>query len=509
MSENDDFSAMERAIIRKSLDGFMDDLSGTPVTEPMPRDDRDARKALPAKNKHKTIGLLTLMKHSIGKDLTHITMPLIINEPLSLLQRLAEGLEYGYLLNKADATDDPHVRMELVMAFCVSGLSSSKDRTLKPFNPLLGETFQWEKYGIKLVSEQVCHHPPVSAFHAVGQSFTLYANLQPSIKFWGRSIEIQSKGHNVVFLNKHKEHYYWESVPVLVKNIFLGTTYLEYGGTYKLHKHNSCNRGSDPSMSKSRRIPFRRNNSKGAKTLATSGDSEKRILFRMRARPPKASDYFNYGYFTLMLNELRITDEQQQQDNNKLCPTDSRFRPDMRLLEQGKEDKGQEEKDRIEDIQRARRKQREDAAAATSGSKSQQQSAYKPRWFVLKKDEITKTEMWVYDESSHFWKKTYENVPNLWKIRERHLVVGQGSGHGIGVHEVLAAGSRAWGALGCVGVVFGPPGVTQLVGCDEVSLQTGHEAATPTADAGQADIQGLLLLLQLVVMPPAAPFMAT
>jgi hypothetical protein len=55
---------------------------------------------------------------------------------------------------------------------------------------------------IRLVSEQVSHHPPVSAFHIDGESYTMYANLQPAIKFWGRSIEIQSKGINVVRLHK-------------------------------------------------------------------------------------------------------------------------------------------------------------------------------------------------------------------------------------------------------------------------------------------------------------------
>ncbi len=40
-------------------------------------------------------------------------MPLIINEPLSLLQRLAETLEYSFLLTKADDQSDPVLRMEV------------------------------------------------------------------------------------------------------------------------------------------------------------------------------------------------------------------------------------------------------------------------------------------------------------------------------------------------------------------------------------------------------------
>jgi hypothetical protein len=36
-----------------------------------------------------------------------------------------------------------------------------------------------------------------------------------------------------------KEVYVWEAVPVVIKNLLLGPTYLEYGGTYALKKINS------------------------------------------------------------------------------------------------------------------------------------------------------------------------------------------------------------------------------------------------------------------------------
>ena len=41
-------------------------------------------------------------------------------------------------------------------------------RIYKPFNPILGETFEYvdTQHGFRSVSEQVCHHPPVSALHA-------------------------------------------------------------------------------------------------------------------------------------------------------------------------------------------------------------------------------------------------------------------------------------------------------------------------------------------------------
>lgn len=46
-----------------------------------------------------------------------MTMPVIFNEPLSLLQRMAEYMEYAYLLQKAGTATDPVERMQVSFAF--------------------------------------------------------------------------------------------------------------------------------------------------------------------------------------------------------------------------------------------------------------------------------------------------------------------------------------------------------------------------------------------------------
>jgi oxysterol-binding protein 1 len=45
------------------------------------------------------ISLWTILKDSIGKDLSKITVPVYFNEPLSILQRCASPLEYIDLLD--------------------------------------------------------------------------------------------------------------------------------------------------------------------------------------------------------------------------------------------------------------------------------------------------------------------------------------------------------------------------------------------------------------------------
>ena len=98
------------------------------------------------------------MRKAIGKDLSRIALPVILNEPLGLLQKLCEEIEYSDLLDRAAQTDDPHLRLVYVGAFIISTYSSNYYRTgRKNFNPLLGETYECirEDKGWKFIAEQV------------------------------------------------------------------------------------------------------------------------------------------------------------------------------------------------------------------------------------------------------------------------------------------------------------------------------------------------------------------
>lgn len=54
---------------------------------------------------------MTILYNNIGKDLSRVSMPVALNEPVSLLQRLSEELEYSELLDIANHIDDPYERM--------------------------------------------------------------------------------------------------------------------------------------------------------------------------------------------------------------------------------------------------------------------------------------------------------------------------------------------------------------------------------------------------------------
>ena len=67
---------------------------------------------------------------------------------------------------------------------------------------------------------------------------------------------------------------------------------------------------------------------------------------------PNSERQYGFTEFSMTLNEP---------DESATCPTDSRLRPDQRLLEDGKVDEASSEKYRLEEKQRAARRKREAA----------------------------------------------------------------------------------------------------------------------------------------------------
>lgn len=73
-----------------------------------------------------------------------------------------------YAVDAATAEHDPLLRIAFISAFAMSNYSSTIGRIAKPFNPMLGETFEYVRLDkeYRYFSEQVSHHPPISACYA-------------------------------------------------------------------------------------------------------------------------------------------------------------------------------------------------------------------------------------------------------------------------------------------------------------------------------------------------------
>lgn len=342
------------------------------------------------------LSLWGILKNLIGKDMTKMTLPVTFNECTSLLQRSAEDMEYTELLDKAvEAIDDPGLRMVYVAAFAGSSYSSTIDRVAKPFNPLLGETYEYARpdKGYRMFAEQVSHHPPIGALIAESEHWDFYGESNVESKFYGRSFDINPLGLWYLNLRPNKgagvesELYSFRKITSSVVGIMLGNPVVDNYGDMEITNHtlgikaivNYKARGWRGSSAYKLQG---RVNDKNGKELWTiggqwndkmygmkSGDDSKILLWEAheRHRTP-----FNLTDFAISLNGL------PEDLVHWLPPTDTRLRPDQRAMEEGRYDDASEEKNRVEEKQRAARREREE-----KGEK------YEPKWFKLEKHPVT------------------------------------------------------------------------------------------------------------------------
>ncbi|XP_056444449.1 oxysterol-binding protein-related protein 2-like [Gadus chalcogrammus] len=420
----------------------------------------ERRKMLPADMiSRNNLNMWGVLKKCIGMELSKIAMPVVFNEPLSFLQRISEYMEHTHLIHKACSLSDSIERMQVVAAFAVSSVASQWERTGKPFNPLLGETFELtrEEDGYRLISEQVSHHPPVSAFHAesLKQEFEFHGTIYPKLKFWGKSVEAEPKGTMTLELLKHKEAYTWTNPMCCVHNIILGKLWIEQYGTVEILNHSTgdkCVLNFKPcgmfgkelhkvegyiqdKSKKKHRVIYGKwtecmysvdskvydSNKKAEKKAGGISKKQKQetcaegdeaddmpdlqetvtvipgsaLLWKITPRPPHSEKMYNFTSFALTLNEMEPGME------GLLAPTDCRLRPDLKAMEDGDLDGAMTEKERLEDKQRAARKER-----------SKEEEEWSTRWFQTKTNPYTGAEDWLY--SGGYFERNFVDSPNIY-----------------------------------------------------------------------------------------------
>ncbi|XP_044306637.1 oxysterol-binding protein-related protein 3 isoform X5 [Varanus komodoensis] len=316
------------------------------------------------------ISLWNILRNNIGKDLSKVAMPVELNEPLNTLQRLCEELEYSDLLDKAAHTPSLFERMVYVAAFAVSAYASSYYRAgSKPFNPVLGETYECirEDKGFQFFSEQVSHHPPISACHAESDNFVFWQDIRWKNKFWGKSMEIVPIGTTHVILPAFRDHYEWNKVTSCIHNILSGQRWIEHYGEIiiKNMNDNSCHckltfvktkywnhnaHEIEGSVFDENGKVVHRLFGKWHESIYCGSSSSANCIWRANPMPKDYEQWYGFTQFALELNELDPV-------TRPLLPSsDTRFRPDQRLLEEGNIEGAEIQKQRIEQLQRERRK---------------------------------------------------------------------------------------------------------------------------------------------------------
>lgn len=393
------------------------------------------RKTLPIKaDDRPSVSLWGVLKNSIGKDLTKISFPVTFNEPVSMLQRMAEDMQFSECLDAAAEHQDSLVRLAYVAGFAMSNYSSTVGRLAKPFNPLLGETFEYvdpdKQY--RYVSEQVSHHPPTSACFCDSVRWKYFGETDAKNRFTGKSFEIKPTGvaHATLKLPKTfpgtenypqatddtgrvEEHYSWKKVTTIVSNFILGSPSIDHYGDMEITNHRTGEkciltfkprgwRGKDANEVKGSvydangivvwELAGKWTTQLIARKAGGSNPSDRGELAPDQKVEGRGREYmliwkneeileplpFNLTNFAITLNAVNPTLK------NFLPPTDSRLRPDQHAFERGAWEKANELKTALEDFQRSKRKRRELGEL----------DEHSPRWFKVEEDEDSGERTW-------------------------------------------------------------------------------------------------------------------
>jgi len=225
-----------------------------------------------------------------------------------------------------------------------------------------------------------------------GEGWTMWGQADVKTQFWGKSLQIVPMGKQFVSYDESGDLFVWNKVTTVVNNVLLGTKWIDHYGEMILINKTTGDKcklnfkatgwfGSSPTIKVSGDVCDKNNTpiyfleGNWFEYLDTypytkTGElSDKKIrLWECAPWPNYVKEQFNYTAFAIAENELPLF-------LKPLLPiTDCRFRPDQRAFEIGEIDFSQDEKSRVENLQREHRKLREE-----KGIK------YKPRWFKLDK----------------------------------------------------------------------------------------------------------------------------
>jgi hypothetical protein len=289
---------------------------------------------------------------------------------------------------------------------------------------MLGETFELVRTekevpgGFRLLVEKVSHRPVRTACQAESANWSFGQSSAPTQKFWGKSAELITEGRIRIVLrlpDGTEELYSWSVATVFLRNVVMGEKYVEPVGTMTVANDSTGAKATIEFKAKgmfggrSEDVQVESYGPDGASTgFSLVGTWTTSLQLLENGKPVReiwhVGDLVDnapqtYGLTTFAASLYEITEIEK----GKLPATDSRLRPDQRAAERGDLDEAEEWKRRLEERQRAKRKEVEERG-----------EVHKPRWFV-KVD--------GGDEGEEVWKlKTGKE--GYWEERSRGAFTG-------------------------------------------------------------------------------------
>lgn len=326
---------------------------------------------------------------------------------MTQLQKFCEQFENASYLNEASNQEfEPCMKMAYVIAFCVQGLLSSKNRCHFPFPSLLGETYELDykedQIKFKFLSEQINIDPNTIAYHCKSDTFEAWGTVIYEFNYWGKSFEIEPRGVNYIRLNNGNNFVYSNAYKIKTFNLENDNpqTCIEGDITFEnleTKDHGDITFRKESLVSTNYNFMGSIKNSKGETKFRLFGIWNSTFIVQNTQtkksielwKKPNVSDSMliidseqtAFSDFALQLNFLNMDLIE------KLPLSDSRFRSDVKALELGEIKFANEEKNRIDGIQ---------------NEKMSEKFQYKPKFFEENKEKNENRKEYIF--KGNYWK---------------------------------------------------------------------------------------------------------
>ncbi|GAA5915602.1 OSBP family protein [Sporobolomyces salmoneus] len=178
---------------------------------------------------------------SASGDLSSLTAPSFILSPTSLSEfpsYWGEPTELFCAIADGTSPEDRQLRVTKWFISTLSGQFTRREKETgsekKPLNPFLGEQFngQWNNGELVLHTEQVSHHPPVTAYYLENpkRGVSLEGNCAQKTTFSARTLSIRQVGHAILRV-KLADAYLITLPKLKIEGLWYGSPYVELDGS--------------------------------------------------------------------------------------------------------------------------------------------------------------------------------------------------------------------------------------------------------------------------------------
>ena len=322
---------------------------------------------------HKIVCPKNYIKEVITNLTKKLPSPVYFNEPISMGQKQCERFKYIDLLINAGKEASKEKQMCYIAAFIIGEIFLGLSRSLKPFSPIIGETYEFfdNSKNFRFYSEHVCHKPQINAFIGETPEFAYYGDTlnSTSFKIFKGSVELLFKNKTHVHCKKTGDHYIFNPPNIYLKGLLNPPLYCDYGGTTIIQNTTDFSYRVELKFIEEGWTPDSLGNFEGTvfkdfetvvyllkgnwkkEIYMTDPEGENRIdLLTL----DENQEYLKNNPDEYVLPEYSCRLNQITPELEKILPkNDSRFRMDMRLLEEKNEtDEAQSYKERYEQKQR-------------------------------------------------------------------------------------------------------------------------------------------------------------